>query len=74
MASEARKIVASVLGDRPTVMIWTGNYVPVIPFTPQGFYGWCLDADDFVPVSLGMARPRQIQFDLRSPARAADNS
>jgi hypothetical protein len=37
MASEARKIVASVLGDRPTAMIWTGNYAPVIPFTPQGF-------------------------------------
>jgi hypothetical protein len=37
VASEARKIVESVLGDKMTTKVWTSNYAPVFPFTPQGF-------------------------------------
>src|SRR5689334_8136378 len=37
MASEARKIVESVLGGHMTAKIWTGIYAPVFPFNPQGF-------------------------------------
>jgi hypothetical protein len=37
MASEARKIVESVLGGHMTAKVWTSNYVPVFPFTPQGY-------------------------------------
>src|SRR5271166_6267558 len=37
MASESRKIVESVLGGHLTSKVWTGNYAPVFPFTPQGF-------------------------------------
>ncbi|MGA9767212.1 MAG: hypothetical protein WBQ49_21425 [Rhodomicrobium sp.] len=37
MASEARNIVESVLGADTTARIWTSNYLPVLPFTPQGF-------------------------------------
>lgn len=37
MASEARKIVESVLGDHMTAKIWTGIYSPVFPFNPQDF-------------------------------------
>lgn len=37
MASEARKIVESVLGANTTAKIWTSNYLPVLPFTPQQF-------------------------------------
>ena len=37
MASEARKIVESVLGGHMTAKVWTNNYAPVFPFTPQGF-------------------------------------
>ena len=37
MASEARNIVESVLGADTTARIWTSNYLPVFPFTPQGF-------------------------------------
>lgn len=37
MASEARKIVESVLGGNMMAKIWTNNYSPVFPFTPQGF-------------------------------------
>lgn len=37
MASDARRIVQSVLGDHMTSQIWTSNYAPVFPFTPQDF-------------------------------------
>jgi hypothetical protein len=37
MASEARTIVESALGNHMTAKIWTGNYAPVFPFTPQQF-------------------------------------
>ena len=37
MASEARKIVESVLGGHMTAKVWTGIYLPVFPFNPQGF-------------------------------------
>ena len=37
MASEARKIVESVLGSHMTVKVWTGIYLPVFPFNPQAF-------------------------------------
>ena len=37
MASEARKTVENALGNHMTAKIWTGNYVPVFPFTPQDF-------------------------------------
>lgn len=37
MASDARKIVDSALGNHMTAKIWTGNYSPVFPFTPQDF-------------------------------------
>jgi hypothetical protein len=37
MASEARKIVESALGNNMAAKIWTGNYAPVFPFTPQDF-------------------------------------
>jgi hypothetical protein len=37
MASEARKIVESVLSGHMTAKVWTNNYAPVFPFTPQGF-------------------------------------
>jgi hypothetical protein len=37
MASDARKIVESVLGGRMTARVWTSVYAPVFPFTPQGF-------------------------------------
>lgn len=36
MASEARKIVESVLGGHMTAKVWTGIYAPVLPFNPQG--------------------------------------
>ena len=37
MASEARKTVEMALGDHMTAKVWTGNYAPVFPFTPQDF-------------------------------------
>jgi hypothetical protein len=37
MASEARKVVESVLGGDTTAKVWSSNYAPVLPFTPQGF-------------------------------------
>ena len=37
MASDARKIVESVLGGHMTARVWTSIYAPVFPFTPQGF-------------------------------------
>ena len=37
MASDARKIVESVLGGHMTAKVWTGIYAPVFPFNPQSF-------------------------------------
>lgn len=37
MASDARKVVESVLGGHMTSQVWTSTYTPVFPFTPQGF-------------------------------------
>lgn len=37
MASDARKIVESVLSGNMTAQVWTSTYTPVFPFTPQGF-------------------------------------
>ena len=37
MASDARKLVESVLGGHMTSQVWTSTYTPVFPFTPQGF-------------------------------------
>lgn len=37
MASAARVIAESVLGGHMTTRLWTNNYAPVFPFTPQGF-------------------------------------
>jgi hypothetical protein len=37
VASEARKIVESVLGGNMTAKVWTINYAPVFPFTPHQF-------------------------------------
>ena len=37
MASDARKLVKSVLGGHMTSQVWTSTYTPVFPFTPQGF-------------------------------------
>jgi hypothetical protein len=37
VASDARRIVQSVLGDHMTSQVWTSNYAPVFPFTPQDF-------------------------------------
>jgi hypothetical protein len=37
MASDARRIVESVLGGHMTARIWTGIYAPVFPFNPQPF-------------------------------------
>ena len=37
MASDARKIAESVLGDHMTAKLWTGIYAPVFPFNPQEF-------------------------------------
>lgn len=37
MASDARKVVESVLGGHMTSQVWTSTYSPVFPFTPQGF-------------------------------------
>ncbi|ANL49725.1 hypothetical protein AMC87_PC00022 (plasmid) [Rhizobium phaseoli] len=37
MASDARKVVESVLGGNMTAQVWTSTYSPVFPFTPQGF-------------------------------------
>src|SRR5216684_563526 len=33
----SRQVVARVLGDHMTSQVWTGNYAPVFPFTPQDF-------------------------------------
>jgi hypothetical protein len=33
----SRQIVAHALGDHMTSQVWTGNYAPVFPFTPQDF-------------------------------------
>ena len=37
MASDARKIVETVLGGHMTARVWTHIYAPVFPFTPQDF-------------------------------------
>jgi hypothetical protein len=37
MASDARRLVESVLGGHMTSQVWTGTYAPVFAFTPQGF-------------------------------------
>ena len=37
MASDARKIVESVLGSHMTAKVWTSTYAPVFPFTAQGY-------------------------------------
>jgi hypothetical protein len=37
VASEARKIVESVLGDNMTAKVWTSNYARVFPFNPSQF-------------------------------------
>jgi hypothetical protein len=33
----SKQVVARVLGDHMTSQVWTGNYAPVFPFTPQDF-------------------------------------
>ena len=37
MTSDFRRVVESVLSDHMTSQVWTGNYSPVFPFTPQSF-------------------------------------
>lgn len=37
MSSDIRRIVESVLGGPMTAKVWTSNYAPVFPFTPQHF-------------------------------------
>lgn len=37
MANDTRQVIESVLGSQMTAQIWTSNYSPVFPFTPQDF-------------------------------------